>query len=86
MEKRYERWVGRGMPRSRRGRNIVIKNHVQSCAWYLVQSQTPPNLPQMLEKWQRYAWNLKKAENWFTHPGKTRRPSGVRRRWRARLI
>ena len=61
MEKRYERWVGRGMPRSRRGRNIVIKNHVQSCAWYLVQSQTPPNLPQMLEKWQRYAWNFFEA-------------------------
>ena len=49
------------MPRSRRGQNIVIKNHVQSCAWYLVQAQTPPNLPQMLEKWQRYAWNFFEA-------------------------
>ena len=61
LRKRYERWLGRGIPRSRRGRNIVIRNHVQACAWYLVQAQTPPNLPQMLDQWQQYAWRFFEA-------------------------
>ena len=61
MRKRYERWLARGIPRSRRGRNIVIRNHVQACAWYLVQAQTPPNLPQMLDQWQQYAWRFFEA-------------------------
>ena len=41
MKKRYARWYARGLPATRRGRNIVIRNHVNALAWYLVQAQTP---------------------------------------------
>ena len=36
------------VPATRRGRNIVIRNHVNSLAWYLVQAQTPPDLKAMM--------------------------------------
>ena len=51
--KRYERWLGRGIPATRRGRNIVIRNHVSAVAWYMVQAQTPPRLEEMLEVWRK---------------------------------
>ena len=58
MQARYDRWISRGAPTTRRGRNIVIRNHVNSLAWYLVQAQTPPQLPQMMDEWRRMGWRF----------------------------
>ena len=54
MQQRYDRWVSRGAPTTRRGRNIVIRNHVNSLAWYLIQAQTPPQLTKMMDEWWRF--------------------------------
>ena len=58
---RYNRWIARGVPRSHNGRNMAIRNHVNSVAWYLVQAQTPPNLPAMLTAWRKMAWQFFEA-------------------------
>ena len=50
MRKRYDRWLGRGIPATRRGRNLVIRGAVNSIAWYMVQAQTPPRLEEMMEE------------------------------------
>ena len=61
MKKRYNRWYARGVPATRRGRNLVIRNHVNALAWYMVQAQTPPSLAGMMEEWRKMGWALFEA-------------------------
>ena len=58
MNTRYEKWPARGVPATRRGRNLAIRNRVNSIAWSLVQAQTPPNLNAMLEEWRQMGWRF----------------------------
>lgn len=44
MYTRFARWRERGLPRTRCGRNVVIRNSVLAVAWYMVQNQVPPTL------------------------------------------
>ena len=48
---RYNRWIAWGISRSHSGRNMAIRNRVNSVAWYLMQAQTPLNLTAMLTDW-----------------------------------
>ena len=61
MERRMTEWAQRGMPRTREGRNVVTKNSVFACAWFMVQNQTPPNLEHMLEVWYQQEWGFIEA-------------------------
>jgi ribonuclease HI len=58
MRQRYDRWISRGAPATRRGRNLVIRNHVNAVAWYMVQGQTPPHLTDMMEHWRTSGWRF----------------------------
>ena len=61
MERRFDRWCARGAPATRRGRNIVIRNHVNAVAWYMVQAQTPANVQSMMEVWRQMGWRFFEA-------------------------
>ena len=58
---RYNRWIAGGVLRFHRRRNMAIRNHVNSIAWYLMQAQTPPNLTAMLTAWRAMAWKFFEA-------------------------
>ena len=58
MQQRYNRWTSRGVPATRQGRNLVIRNHVNAVAWYMVQGQTPPRLTAMMEHWRTTGWHF----------------------------
>ena len=49
------------MPATREGRNVVVKNSVFACAWFMVQNQTPPDFEHMLEVWRKYEWTFYEA-------------------------
>ena len=58
ISQRSEAWRERSMPRTRGGRAVALRNSILAQAWYLVENQTPPNLPDMVEKWRREAWTF----------------------------
>ena len=58
ISQRSEAWRERSMPRTRGGRAVALRNSILAQAWYLVDNQTPPNLPDMVEKWRREAWTF----------------------------
>ena len=58
MEQRWARWRAQAMPRTRGGRNIVVRNSVLSCGWYMVEHQWIPSLDQVLEGWRKEAWGF----------------------------
>ena len=49
-------WSRMGKARTLAGRNLVIKSAIQSCAWYMIQSQCPSNLEDMMAVWQRVGY------------------------------
>ena len=58
MYARFGRWRERGLPRTRCGRNIVIRNSVFAIAWYMVQSQVHPDLESMMAVWEKAGWQF----------------------------
>ena len=58
MKTKFAEWQERAMPNSFTGKNLVIKNSVLACAWYLVQNQAPPDLDSAMDNWQQMAWHF----------------------------
>ena len=58
MRSRYAKWRERALPRTRGGRNIVVRNSVLSCGWYMVEGQFIDSLADVLEEWRRDAWRF----------------------------
>ena len=61
MRTRYARWRERAPPRTRVGRNIVIRNSVLACGWHMAEAQCLPWLggrAGVLESWRRDAWRF----------------------------
>jgi hypothetical protein len=55
---KFSKWRASSMPRSIRGRNLVIKNSAMALAWFLVQHQVPPDLDHMMDEWYKLSWDF----------------------------
>jgi ribonuclease HI len=58
MSDRVKLWRERGMPGTREGRCVALRNSILATGWYLVENQTPSALSAILEKWRRITWNF----------------------------
>ena len=58
MAERVRMWRERGVPSTREGRCIALRNSILAVGWYLVENQTPNSMSATLEKWRRLAWNF----------------------------
>ena len=58
MEARFNRWVGKGAPATRTGRNIVIRNSCFALAWFMVAHQYTPQLKDMMNAWSAMGWKF----------------------------
>ena len=58
VRERLNLWRERGVPMTRAGRNVVIRNSVLALAWYLCEHQPLPNLESMMNAWREDVWDF----------------------------
>ena len=58
IESRIEMWRSRGMPATREGRCVALRNSILAVSWYLVDNQVPHGVEGVMEKWRRLSWSF----------------------------
>ena len=58
ISKRAQLWIDRGLPSTREGRCIALRNSILALSWFLVDNQIPTGLEELMEQWRKVGWQF----------------------------